>query len=69
MRAAIRPQARSACSTARATSVPDETPSLSARELSGEGFGLFIVERLTRRWGIARQDRNTRVWFEFSARR
>jgi len=29
------------------------------------GFGLFLVERLTRRWGLTREDRNTRVWFEF----
>ena len=29
------------------------------------GFGLFIVERLTRRWGVTREDRHTRVWFEF----
>jgi anti-sigma regulatory factor (Ser/Thr protein kinase) len=29
------------------------------------GFGLFLVERLTRRWGITRENRRTRVWFEF----
>jgi anti-sigma regulatory factor (Ser/Thr protein kinase) len=29
------------------------------------GFGLFIVERLTRRWGVTRENRQTRVWFEF----
>jgi anti-sigma regulatory factor (Ser/Thr protein kinase) len=29
------------------------------------GFGLFLVERLTRRWGLTREDDNTRVWFEF----
>jgi anti-sigma regulatory factor (Ser/Thr protein kinase) len=29
------------------------------------GFGLFIVERLTRRWGVTRENRHTRVWFEF----
>jgi anti-sigma regulatory factor (Ser/Thr protein kinase) len=29
------------------------------------GFGLFIVEQLTRRWGVTREDRHTRVWFEF----
>jgi anti-sigma regulatory factor (Ser/Thr protein kinase) len=29
------------------------------------GFGLFLIERLTRRWGLTREDRNTRVWFEF----
>jgi len=29
------------------------------------GFGLFLVEQLTRRWGLTREDSNTRVWFEF----
>ena len=29
------------------------------------GFGLFLVERLTRRWGMTREGRRTRVWFEF----
>lgn len=29
------------------------------------GYGLFLVERLTRRWGITREDLHTRVWFEF----
>jgi anti-sigma regulatory factor (Ser/Thr protein kinase) len=29
------------------------------------GFGLFLVERLTRRWGLTRENNNTRVWFEF----
>lgn len=28
------------------------------------GFGLFLVERLTRRWGVTREDGETRVWFE-----
>ena len=32
------------------------------------GFGLFLVERLTRRWGITREDKHTRVWFEFDYR-
>ena len=34
---------------------------------SGEhgGFGLFLVERLTRRWGMTRENGRTRVWFEF----
>jgi anti-sigma regulatory factor (Ser/Thr protein kinase) len=30
------------------------------------GFGLFLVERLTRRWGLTRENHNTRVWFEFA---
>lgn len=28
------------------------------------GFGLFIVEQLTRRWGVTREGTATRVWFE-----
>jgi anti-sigma regulatory factor (Ser/Thr protein kinase) len=28
------------------------------------GFGLFIVEQLTRRWGVTRENSKTRVWFE-----
>jgi anti-sigma regulatory factor (Ser/Thr protein kinase) len=28
------------------------------------GFGLFLVERLTRRWGMTRETGRTRVWFE-----
>lgn len=29
------------------------------------GFGLYLVERLTREWGVTRKDERTRVWFEF----
>ncbi len=28
------------------------------------GFGLYFVEQLTRRWGVTRENRRTRVWFE-----
>jgi anti-sigma regulatory factor (Ser/Thr protein kinase) len=28
------------------------------------GFGLFLVERLTSRWGMTREQGRTRVWFE-----
>jgi anti-sigma regulatory factor (Ser/Thr protein kinase) len=28
------------------------------------GYGLFLVERLTRRWGMTREGGNTRVWVE-----
>jgi anti-sigma regulatory factor (Ser/Thr protein kinase) len=28
------------------------------------GWGLFLVERLAHRWGVSREDRATRVWFE-----
>jgi anti-sigma regulatory factor (Ser/Thr protein kinase) len=30
----------------------------------GAGFGLFLVEQVTRRWGMTREDGQTRVWFE-----
>jgi len=30
----------------------------------GAGFGLFLVEQITRRWGMTREDGRTRVWFE-----
>jgi anti-sigma regulatory factor (Ser/Thr protein kinase) len=30
----------------------------------GAGYGLFLVEQLTRRWGMTREDKRTRVWFE-----
>lgn len=30
----------------------------------GAGFGLFLVEQLTRRWGMTRESGRTRVWFE-----
>jgi anti-sigma regulatory factor (Ser/Thr protein kinase) len=39
-------------------------PGAMASEENG-GFGLFLVERLTRRWGVTRENRRTRVWFEF----
>jgi anti-sigma regulatory factor (Ser/Thr protein kinase) len=38
-------------------------PGAMARD-DGGGFGLFFVERLTRRWGVTREDSRTRVWFE-----
>jgi anti-sigma regulatory factor (Ser/Thr protein kinase) len=50
--------------------VTDEGPGLvpnpgaMASDENG-GFGLFIVEQLTRRWGMTRENRRTRVWFEF----
>ena len=31
---------------------------------SGAGFGLFLVEQITRRWGMTRENEQTRVWFE-----
>lgn len=29
------------------------------------GWGLFLVEQFTRRWGLTREGARTRVWFEF----
>jgi anti-sigma regulatory factor (Ser/Thr protein kinase) len=34
------------------------------RRSSEGGWGLFLVERLADRWGVAREGRGTRVWFE-----
>ena len=39
-------------------------PGAMASDENG-GFGLFIVEQLTRRWGVTRENDTTRVWFEF----
>jgi len=39
-------------------------PGAMASEPMG-GYGLFLVERLTRRWGMTREAQRTRVWFEF----
>lgn len=30
----------------------------------GPGYGLFLVEQLTRRWGMTREGGRTRVWVE-----
>jgi anti-sigma regulatory factor (Ser/Thr protein kinase) len=44
---------------------PGLVPRPGAFESDDEGgFGLFIVEQLTRRWGVTREDNQTRVWFE-----
>jgi anti-sigma regulatory factor (Ser/Thr protein kinase) len=40
------------------------SPGAMASEPGG-GFGLFLVEKLTRRWGMTRENTRTRVWFEF----
>ena len=53
--------------------VTDDGPGLAPRphaldtEAVG-GFGLFFVEQLTRRWGVTRENRRTRVWFELDYR-
>jgi anti-sigma regulatory factor (Ser/Thr protein kinase) len=49
--------------------VTDDGPGLAPRpralgpDTEG-GFGLFFVEQLTRRWGVTRENKRTRVWFE-----
>jgi two-component sensor histidine kinase len=52
--------------------VTDDGPGLAPRPraLSAEegGFGLFFVEQLARRWGVTRENRRTRVWFELDYR-
>jgi anti-sigma regulatory factor (Ser/Thr protein kinase) len=30
----------------------------------GAGYGLFLVEQVTRRWGMTRENGRTRIWFE-----
>ena len=49
--------------------VTDDGPGLAPRPRALEtddegGFGLFFVEQLTRRWGVTRENKRTRVWFE-----
>jgi anti-sigma regulatory factor (Ser/Thr protein kinase) len=49
--------------------VTDDGPGLAPRPRALQpeedgGFGLFFVEQLTRRWGVTRENRRTRVWFE-----
>ena len=39
----------------------------STTSAPGGGFGLFLVEQLSRRWGLVRHSATTRVWFEFEA--
>ena len=53
--------------------VTDDGPGLALRPRALEtdhegGFGLFFVEQLTRRWGVTRENRRTRVWFELEYR-
>jgi anti-sigma regulatory factor (Ser/Thr protein kinase) len=44
---------------------PGLVPKPGALEPDADGgYGLFIVEQLTRRWGVTREDNRTRVWFE-----
>ena len=40
------------------------TPRATAPDENG-GWGFFLIEHLTRRWGMTREKQRTRVWFEF----
>ena len=48
--------------------VADEGPGFTpGRHRAGQdeaGWGLFLVERLADRWGVVRDGRRTKVWFE-----
>ena len=53
--------------------VTDDGPGLAPRPRALEtddngGFGLYFVEQLTRRWGVTRENRRTRVWVELDYR-
>jgi len=53
--------------------VTDDGPGIAPRPRAlvpdeDGGFGLFLVERLTRRWGLTRERGRTRVWFELDYR-
>jgi len=53
--------------------VTDDGPGLAPRPRALDtedvgGFGLFFVVQLTRRWGVTRENRRTRVWFELDYR-
>ena len=52
--------------------VTDQGPGLApmphaTTSAPGGGFGLFLVEQLSRRWGLVRHSATTRVWFEYEA--
>ena len=51
------------------TEVTDRGPGFDPARAGGPredhtGWGLFLVERLAHRWGVARDGHSTRVWFE-----
>jgi two-component sensor histidine kinase len=53
--------------------VTDDGPGIAPRPRALEtdeegGFGLYFVEQLTRRRGVTRETRRTRVWFELDYR-
>lgn len=42
-------------------------PRATAPDENG-GWGFFLIEHMTRRWGLTRERGRTRVWFEFDFR-
>jgi anti-sigma regulatory factor (Ser/Thr protein kinase) len=65
---AVTPKAEFLC-----VQVTDAGPGLAPRPRATTpkehgGFGLFLIEQLTRRWGVTRERRHTRVWFELDYR-
>jgi anti-sigma regulatory factor (Ser/Thr protein kinase) len=55
------------------TEVADDGPTFDVEPLDGEdwrasepdaGWGLFLVQRLARDWGVREEGRSKRVWFE-----
>jgi anti-sigma regulatory factor (Ser/Thr protein kinase) len=57
------------------TEVADKGPPFAVEELEGQsaeahqpegGWGLFLVERLARSWGVKEDEGSKRVWFELS---
>jgi signal transduction histidine kinase len=43
---------------------PGFDPDATGTPRSNGGWGLLLVERLSRRWGVAQDGGSTRVWFE-----
>ncbi len=65
---AVTPKAEFLC-----VQVTDDGPGLAPRPRALDsdddgGYGLYFVEQLTRRWGVTRENRRTRVWFELDYR-
>jgi signal transduction histidine kinase len=56
---------RSAVLTEVTDEGPGFDPAQTGRSTNNEGgWGLFLVERLAHRWGVAQDGDATRVWFE-----
>ena len=55
-------------SSAVLTEVADDGPAFDpdpeSMEDPGGGWGLFLVQRLARRWGVSKDNGTKRVWFE-----